>query len=437
MGKFRLLISMLGFVLLLAVSVPTASGHHKSGHRGGTTTTLPATTTTETTVMPTTTTINMGYATDYGADAVLGEALEAQTTAGTQATTGTIAAVLAAAVPGDTILLRAGTYAGFTIPAGTSGNPITVKRYADEAVVINSQFTMNSWTVLAGVKAESTSAQWLTRIGSTTSTAVTNATLRNSTIRGGTTEAIRVRQNANNITLSGLDIEGGLTGHALKFHYESSAFNPSGTVSNVRLRKRNIATGGIFDYVTTEDLIQIEGHNFVTLDRITFGIMQASTSAEDGMDVKTGLGTSPGFLLTRALFEGPFGGEAMIIQSDNDLNTVRDSKIISDSLSVGASGTGDPTATLERLLFTGSGNMIQLRKSGDVPPRAHGVRVIDTTMQGGTFKLGTTTGGDQPHNAEFTGLNLTGTNIIINAGSTYTCTNSTLNGTTGDTLTCT
>ena len=65
------------------------------------------------------------------------------------------------------------------------------------------------------------------------------------------------------------------------------------------------------------------------------------------------------------------------------------------------------------------------------------MQVYDTVMQGGTFKLGTSTAGDQPHNAEFSGLDLNGTNIIINAGSTYTCTNSVQNGVTGDTLTCT
>lgn len=426
------------FAGLLVLAGAPAGAHHKPGHgttttAGPTTTTVAPTTTTAvttTTVAPTTTT--PGPPT-YGADAVLGEALEPCETVGTQATPATLASVLAGAQPGSTILLRAGSYAGFTIPAGTTGQPITVKPYSCEAVTITSQFTMQSWTVLAGVKAESAAAQWLTRIGSTTATPVTDVTLRNSTVRGGTTEAIRIRQNARNITLSGLDVEGGRAGHGIKVHYEATSFHPAATITNTRIRKRLLANGGIYDYSITEDLIQLEGHEFVTMDRITFGIMQATGSAEDGLDVKTGV---TGFLLTRALFEGPFGAEAMIIQASNDANTVRDSKVVQDSLSVGASNTGNPTATLERLVF--EGGLLQLRRSGD-PPRPHGVRVIDTAMQGGTFKLGTTATGDQPHNAEFVRLTLTGTNIITNValGSTWTCTDSTLTGTTGDDLQCT
>jgi hypothetical protein len=366
---------------------------------------------------------------------VVGEALEPRTTTGTQATTGTIASVLAAAVPGDTILLRAGTYAGFTIPAGTSGNPITVKPYDGEAVVINSQFTMNSFTRLGGVKAESSAAQWLTRIGSTTSTAVEDVELRNSTVRGGTQEAIRVRRNAQNIRLTGLDVEGGRDTHTIFFWDDDVGdFFPSGSITNCLVRKRMLADGGIYDYTNTEDLIQLDGSNTVTIDRVTFGDMPSVS--EDGIDVKTMQGTTPSTTVTRCWFKGPFAGtfdNATVLQCSNDNMFVRNCRVSSGNLLVGTAATS--TATLERVVVD-SGATIIMQVSGD-SPRAHGVQLFGINQTGGTLKFGTSTAGDQPHNVELSGCRFNGTNIILNTGTTYTCdATNVFTACTGATLTC-
>jgi hypothetical protein len=140
----------------------------------------------------------------------VGPGNEDRDTTGTQATTSNYTTVLAAANSGDEVLLRAGTtYGNLNIPAG-----VTVKPYDCEPVTASS-FDLQNGSTIAGFTVSSTSAQWLDRIDGRT-TAITDVEIRNMTLRGGTTEAIRIEDDVDGVLITGSDIDGGQNNHAIK-----------------------------------------------------------------------------------------------------------------------------------------------------------------------------------------------------------------------------
>jgi hypothetical protein len=116
---------------------------------------------------------------------------------------------------GDTILLRAGVYdAGgvLSIGAGAAGRPITIKPYNCEAVTLRGEVRPRSYNILAGLRIES-NQKWAIRIGGKGEAHVDSVIIRNNTILGGTTDAIRVLDDTANIEISYNVIDGGAYGH--------------------------------------------------------------------------------------------------------------------------------------------------------------------------------------------------------------------------------
>lgn len=110
----------------------------------------------------------------------------------------TIASAITCVSAGDTILVRAGTYAEYiqdflyTIPSGTAGNPITLKAYPNEAVTISPPTENNStglidfagndyWTVSGFILDGLNQVGALIRTGIT----ATNIRLENNEIKNG------------------------------------------------------------------------------------------------------------------------------------------------------------------------------------------------------------------------------------------------------------
>lgn len=166
---------------------------------------------TTTTVAPTTTTtpptgacVSAHAVPEYGAADDIGPGREDRDTTGTQATTSNYITVLAAAQPGDEVLLRAGSYGSLNIPPGVS-----VKPYDCEQVT-SGTFNLHDGSTVAGFTASASSAQYVDEIASTD-----QATIRNMRVRGGTGDGIRISGDSAGVTIIGSDVDGGQANHAI------------------------------------------------------------------------------------------------------------------------------------------------------------------------------------------------------------------------------
>ena len=354
---------------------------------------------------------------EHGSGSV-GPEYEAPETVGVVVGPGEYPGAINDAAGGSTILLRGGIYSeGFTIPAGSSSNPTVVKPFNCETVQINDAITMNSYTTVAGLTINAPSSNWTVRVHRDSGTAMTNVTIRNNKIRGGTVEAIRISRNVRNVTVTGNDLDGGKNNHVLKVHWENSSWRPTNiTISNNLFHKNETGSG--------EDLIQLEGHHSVLIERNTF----RNVPVEDGIDVKSA-GAGGGVTIRRNYFNGStIRGECLLVQGDYANNLVTDNYFDNGcTASLGA----HPEAQLSPWWrFTGNildGGELRLRRSFNA-------EILNNTMQGGTLKLGLT-GGDHPRNATISGNVFTNVDLVDRAtpaGDTYTCTNNTLTNTTGD-----
>jgi pectate lyase len=340
-------------------------------------------------------------------------------TGGTQATPLDAATVIAAARPGTTVLLRAGTYRGFAVPAGRPGSPVTVKPFDCAKVLVKGGIQVSSWTVLAGLEVEAPRVDWVLKIGSGSATPVTDVTVRNSRVRGGTIEAIRIFDSARRITLSGNDLDGGRDNHVVKVSSEEGIYHPADVVlAGNYLHKNHYGTAA------TEDLFQAEGHHTVTLTRNTFG----DNPGEDGIDIKTGTG---GVTVTDNYFDGSrINGECALIQGEGGNNLIEGNYFDRDcSLSVGANLASSTAVVRQNYLVDSE---LRLRKS-------FGTRVLDNTLVGGLFILGLAADDDQPRGAVIQGNIFSRTETLDRAtaaGFSYECTRNTLFTTSGDSLRC-
>lgn len=117
----------------------------------------------------------------------------------------TLSAGLGAATPGDTVLLRAGTY-GQLAPSvsGTAGQPITIKNYTGETATITGS-VMALWIIgrsdliIDGLTVSSTSG--FCRLEDSTRITLQNNTFQNST-GSGTTAGCKFVRSANNRVLN-------------------------------------------------------------------------------------------------------------------------------------------------------------------------------------------------------------------------------------------
>jgi len=202
------------------------------------------------------------------------------------------------AQPGDTFLLRAGTYAAtdkLWLKAGTATAPITIKPYNCEAVILQTSIRPNSYTVIAGLQIEAegiADRQWVVRFDGKNAGALTNIVLRNNLIFGGETDAVRISGDVQQVEISGNHIDGGRAGHNLFVTAEGVANLPTAiTITNNRLTKAHFTT-------PAEDMLQVRdvGQMVFTYNTCTNGY-----NMEQCVDIKR---TTMPITIAHNLFDG-------------------------------------------------------------------------------------------------------------------------------------
>ncbi len=187
------------------------------------------------------------------------------------------------ATPGTIYLLRGGLYQAtdkLWLKAGTADAPLIIKPYNCEAVTLQSSLRPNSYTVIAGLKIAALGIEdtkWAIRFDGKNAGAITNITLRNNTIVGGTIDAIRLTDAVYNVLLQGNHIDGGAAGHTIFVTAETAGVRPDGiTITQNRLTKR------YFDSAA-EDMLQLRdvGAITITANHCTDGL-----NMEQCLDIK-------------------------------------------------------------------------------------------------------------------------------------------------------
>jgi len=387
--------------------------------------------TTTTTIPPSTTCGAVTSPPEYGAGSV-GPGNEDRDTTGTQATTSNYTTVLAAANSGDEVLLRAGTtYGNLNIPAG-----VTVKPYDCEPVTASS-FDLQNGSTIAGFTVSSTSAQWLDRIDGRT-TAITDVEIRNMTLRGGTTEAIRIEDDVDGVLITGSDIDGGQNNHAIKVMDANFTgnFPRNVTITNSTVKKEFFASPG-------EDAVQLEGTSSpVVLSHLSF----PGLTGEEFIDVKS---PSAGVTINNNLLDSrsgngsgqgtnwtPGGGCALLTSDMAPL--FFHNKVIDDCfLEVGGYGINTNPVIDQNII-----------DDTEVVIRSSNGAVLKRNIQTrGILDLGTSNPGDVPTNLVIGGTGVGNTfkgpmTLKVEPASGYSCTGNTWDTSAGSftqegTLTCT
>ena len=204
------------------------------------------------------------------------------------------------ASPGNTILLRAGSYAPsgtLDVPAGAADSRITIANYNGEAAIIEGGLAVSSHVLIEGLTINRRSGgSYAVEIDRRTSTPKQNITLRHLDVLGGTGEAIRVRGDVRDLRIADSLIDGGRDNHTVKVLCDDNSdvqpptiscrWAPEVTLANNRFSKRRA-----FPDASGEDLLQFEGagNSVVTHNEFT-----DNPNGEDCIDWKPqgGPGTS-------------------------------------------------------------------------------------------------------------------------------------------------
>lgn len=337
----------------------------------------------------------------HGAGAT-GPGAESCTSKGTQA--GSSSGIAS----GQTTLLRPGTYGSLKVPSGA-----TVKPYDCGAVTINGTVSLADGATLAGVTVRS-DAQYVMKIGGH------DITVRNSTIQGGSVEAVRIHDGAKNVSLVGNNLDGGRNNHVVKVKSENGSSHPDGIlIDNNVFSKRYYAT-------SSEDLLQLEGHRHVTITNNTFA---NNARGEDGVDVKQG---TDGMVLRGNRFVGgDINAECLLVQGGYANNIVVDN-VFEDcgGVSLGAHPElrSMPWWRFEDNTLTNS--QLRIRRSDKA-------EIVDNDMRGGLLKLGISSDAeDTPRNLRIQGTTFDGVKIDNNIRYSYSCVGSVLINVSGDNLSC-
>ena len=308
---------------------------------------------------------------------------------------------------GGTFLLEGGTYNGLRVPSGA-----TVKPFDCEKVTIRGTVSLANGATLAGVTVTS-DAGWVINIGGR------NITLRHNAISGGSTETVRIRDNATNVRLDGNTLDGGRNNHVVKVKSESSGQHPTDIViHNNRFTKTHYSS-------SSEDLLQLEGHRNVTITNNTFA---NNPRGEDGVDVKQG---TQGMVMRRNHFlGGNINSECLLVQGSYAKNIVENNHFENcNAISLGA----HPEARL-RPWWRFAGNLVEdseLRLR-----RSENAMVVNNVMVGGVLKLGIAGGDDVPRNPTVSGNKLTNVSIANRVAGDITCANNAMSKVSGDALRC-
>ena len=201
------------------------------------------------------------------------------------------------ASPGDTILLRAGSYApsgSLVVPTGSESHPITVANYNRESVRISGAVRFGrGHVILEGLQIDSgEDSAFTVLIESRTETLVSNIRITSADILGGRIEAIRIRGNVRDVTIEYSLLDGGRDNHVVKIRCDDTRgcnkVPENILVTNNEFSKRRSsffpkevccdeAVGG------SGDLLQLHGNGDVTISYNHFG----GNDYEDCVDIKT------------------------------------------------------------------------------------------------------------------------------------------------------
>lgn len=335
----------------------------------------------------------------YGAGQT-GPTAESCTTQGTRvSSTGAIAG-------NGTYLLTAGTYGNLRVPSGA-----TVKPYDCAKVTVRGTVSMANGSTLAGLTVIS-DAGWVLNIGGR------DITLRHNAIRGGSTETVRIRDDATNVRLEGNTLDGGRNNHVVKVKSESSGHNPADIViHNNRFTKTHYSS-------SSEDLLQLEGHRNVTITNNTFS---DNPRGEDAVDVKQG---TQGMVMRRNDFVGSnIAGECLLVQGSYAKNIVEDNRFRNCTVSLGAhpEERSSPWWRFDGNLLENS--ELRLRRSENAV-------VTNNVMVGGLLKLGISSNDDIPRTPTVSGNTFTNVSIANRLTGSYTCADNAMSNMSGDALRC-
>jgi hypothetical protein len=227
--------------------------------------------------------------------------------------------------PGDTFLLRAGTYEvtdRLLLPSGTATNPITIKPYNCERATIYGDSSQlgrgvlilpGSYNLIAGLHIEAPRHEKLIDIAGS----VRNVEFRNNALYGGRADAVSIRGGVRNILFSANDLNSGPAqrsgitsssgGHVFLITFQGSAV-PDG----VRIRRNLIRGSYDGDVMRGDDTIAISAGNNVVIEENQF---TQNYNIEQVIDIKSRLSRIPviirgnvfqnNFLGTRGGQDGP------------------------------------------------------------------------------------------------------------------------------------
>ncbi|MDX1408161.1 MAG: chondroitinase-B domain-containing protein, partial [Saprospiraceae bacterium] len=210
------------------------------------------------------------------------------TTVGTQATTSNYQSVIAAANPGDTILLRAGTYsaANINIPAGTAGNPITVRNYNGESVQLNGRLTFNNnYTAIRGVTIHGQGDEHAVFINRASSSALHHIEVSYCQIWRAKGHNLNITRHVEQVRAHHNIIDGGTKGNddnAVRIGHESSGWEPNWIELDHNLIQLlwSGQNGGGSDGLT------LYGHHRVYVHHNNFRHIEGNSNVENAVDIK-------------------------------------------------------------------------------------------------------------------------------------------------------
>lgn len=342
----------------------------------------------------------------YGADAVLGPVLEPCVTEATVPNTIIIDVddawedIISNAPLGATLLFRAGTYQGHNklwLPTGAPTQPITLKPYNCEAVTLYTSLRPLAYTVIAGLTIEAqgiSDSDYVIRIDSEYKGEywgnITQVTLRNNIIRGGTTDAIRISDDSTHITITGNHIDGGATGHNVFVTSEKLIQRPDQIlITNNKLTKHLFTT-------PAEDMFQVRDVGYVAF---TYNTCTDGMNMEQCIDIKT---TTTPLLIANNFFDGEQlhqlgtgedGADGCMVVHENDevadqhiieYNYFKQCKGAAIRFAAGSDANEISSSMVRYNLFlqtSYSNGMLALFK-------AQNISFLNNTMLCGRFKLG-------------------------------------------------
>lgn len=391
----------------------------------------------------------------YGAPSVVGEALEPCETEQTTAQAVLLSptedwqARIRTAAPGETLLLRGGTFTAtdlVRIPAGTAGRPITLKPYNCESVILYATLRPRSYNIIAGLHIETqgiADPNWIIRVDSKDRGHIEQVIIRHNTLLGGYEDGIRVRGDVQRVLIEGNHIDGGGVGHNIFITAESQPIAPSQIEIN-----QNLLTKAYPPYANllSEDMFQARdvGQVFFSHNTCTNGLWM-----EQCVDIKS---TQTPLWITDNLFDGEHlqingngedgsGGCMVIHETDGKpenhqigRNFFKNCKDAALRFASGDEAPGEPTeisrATLWRNVLispdSATGTILLFR--------ARQVEWNHNTLINGYVKLGDAAQAKSPQETLFRNNIFVGTRIDDRTqppASTYLCTNNLFYQTTG------